>query len=62
MSIGEIRICRLSGDKRSEFIEGYLANGMKKVGDNPYPEDTDSHWNWMDGFVCASEDREKRNG
>ena len=42
------------------WIKGYLAYGAKVVvGDNPYAEETNEHWEWMAGWAAAGMEKLK---
>lgn len=46
----------------SPFKAGCVAYGAGiKVGDNPYNESSEAHWDWMEGWVSAAEAARKMN-
>lgn len=57
MSMGEIVISKLESPHREAYRQGYLDQSTKKVGDNPYPEQSDAHWDWYAGWIQAHTDR-----
>ncbi len=43
----------VSVNNKMAYKRGYLeaSNGKKKVGDNPYPDTKETHWQWLNGFT-----------
>lgn len=58
---GSLPLAAGSATIRARIAGAAAAIAGKHIGHNPYSEETDCHWHWLDGWATTKMDQKKPN-